>query len=586
MWLGFITFLSALTISAVAIYYSVAGLAAIFAAAVIPIIIMGVSLEVGKLVTAVWLHRNWTRAVWWLKTYLAIAVFVLMFITSMGIFGYLSKAHIEQTSMSQEQVALITSLDDKLARSEAKITRWQTEMDRLLGGEDIRVDNLIDREQVELDKINALIKAEKDDIRKDFDKQIELQNKRIEQAKERKEADIQAAKDRFEGSFGGGAKFDEAVEKAKANELAVASSAQKEIRNINSQLNDALSKVDAKYADDIKAIQDRIQDLRGQANAKTEDLDARITELETFIDKEQNIIDNVREEKFTYEKTYRQLEAEVGPIKYIAEFIYGEQADQSLLEAAVRWVIIIIIFVFDPLAVLLLIASQYTFHWYREEKGLVGPGGGTLPPKPDKDPEPDPEPPYTQEQWDEAHLENEEFNRKRDEQLRADKISANVPPVIGSPLGAVSVSKPEVMTEEEEYANAGITKEEAEKKPDEIEDLKVAEEIEEAMKGEGDDLDKWNNWVEAANKEAEKETEKNPTTFIHTGDGQNNVTVQEALELPKEEAIDKEIELPDTQNRIFYTKELEQSDAPKKKGSSYIVKEQGNQIRKKTNPGE
>lgn len=577
MWLGFITFLSALTISAVAIYYSVAGLAAIFAAAVIPIIIMGVSLEVGKLVTAVWLHRNWTRAVWWLKTYLAIAVFVLMFITSMGIFGYLSKAHIEQTSMSQEQVALITSLDDKLARSEAKITRWQTEMDRLLGGEDIRVDNLIDREQVELDKINALIKAEKDDIRKDFDKQIELQNKRIEQAKERKEADIQAAKDRFEGSFGGGAKFDEAVEKAKANELAVASSAQREIRNINSQLNDALAKVDAKYADDIKAIQDRIQDLRGQANAKTEDLDARITELETFIDKEQNIIDNVREEKFTYEKTYRQLEAEVGPIKYIAEFIYGEQADQSLLEAAVRWVIIIIIFVFDPLAVLLLIASQYTFHWYREEKGLVGPGGGTLPPKPDKDPEPDPEPPYTQEQWDEAHLENEEFNRKRDEQLRAEKIATNVPPVI-EPLVK--------MTEEEEYRNAGITKEEAEKKPEEIEDLKVAEEIEEAMKGEGDDLDKWNNWVEAANKEAEKVPEKNPTTFIHTGDGQNNVTVQEALELPKEEAVDKEIELPDTQNRIFYTKELEQSDAPKKKGSSYIVKEQGTQIRKKTNPGE
>ena len=576
MLLGILTFLSALTISAVAIYYSVAGLAAIFAAAVIPIIIMGVSLEVGKLVTAVWLHRHWSRATWWLKTYLSVAVFVLMFITSMGIFGFLSKAHIEQTSMSQEQVALIKTIDDKIVRSEGKIERWTTEMNRLLGGEDIRVDNLIDREQVELDKINILIKAEKDDIRKDFDKQIELQNKRIEQAKERKEADIQAAKDRFEGSFGGGAKFDEAVEKAKANELAVASSAQKEIRNINSQLNDALSKVDAKYADDIKAIQDRIQDLRGQANAKTEDLDARITELETFIDKEQNIIDGVREEKFTYEKTYRQLEAEVGPIKYIAEFIYGEQADQSLLEAAVRWVIIIIIFVFDPLAVLLLIASQYTFHWYREEKGLVGPGGGTLPPKPDKDPDPDPEPPYTQEQWDDAHRENEEFNRKRDEQLRADKISANVPPVIGSPLGAVSVSKPEVMTEEEEYANAGITKEEAEKKPEVLEDIKVAEEIEEAMKGEGDDLDKWNNWVEAANKEAEKTPE--PTL---------SETLQEDLEpLPQEEAVDKEIELPDTQNRIFYTKELEQSDAPKKKGSSYIVKEQGNQIRKKTNPGE
>jgi hypothetical protein len=571
MWLGLITFLSALTISAVAIYYSVAGLAAIFAAAVIPIIIMGVSLEVGKLVTAVWLHRNWSRAVWWLKTYLAIAVVVLMFITSMGIFGYLSKAHIEQTSMSQEQVALITSLDDKLARSEAKIDRWTNEMDRLLGGEDIRVDNLIDREQVELDKINALIKAEKDDIRKDFDKQIELQNKRIEQARERKEADIQAAKDRFEGSFGGGAKFDKAVEEAKANELSVASSAQREIRNINSQLNDALAKVDTKYADDIKAIQERIQDLRSQANAKTEDLDARINELEGFIDKEQTNVDQVREEKFTYEKTYRQLEAEVGPIKYIAEFIYGEQADQNLLEAAVRWVIIIIIFVFDPLAVLLLIASQYTFNWRREEKGLIGPGGGSLPPKPKQDPEQHNDPEPTVREVAVAGSLGAVTTDTTEVKVEPEKSLSEQ---MQEELEPLPEPKLEKMTEEEEYANAGITKEEAEKKPQEIADSNIAEEIEEAMKGEGDDLDKWNNWVEAANKEAEKKPE-NPS-----------VTVQEALELPKEEAIDKEIELPDTQNRIFYTKELEQSDAPKKKGSSYIVKEEGNQIRKKTNPGE
>tara|TARA_B100001057_G_scaffold77032_1_gene71810 strand:- start:2425 stop:4131 length:1707 start_codon:yes stop_codon:yes gene_type:complete len=568
MWLGFITFLSALTISAVAIYYSVAGLAAIFAAAVVPIIIMGVSLEVGKLVTAVWLHRNWSRAVWWLKTYLAIAVFVLMFITSMGIFGYLSKAHIEQTSLSQEQVALIDSLEDKLVRSEAKVNRWTSEMDRLLGGEDIRVDNLIDREQVELDKINALIKAEKDDIRKDFDKQIELQNQRIIQAKERKDADIQAAKDRFEGSFGGGAKFDEAVDKAKANELSVASSAQKEIRSINSKLNDALASVDTKYASDIKAIQDRIQDLRGQANAKTEDLDARITELELFIDKEQTVIDGVREEKFTYEKTYRALEAEVGPIKYIAEFIYGEQADQTLLEAAVRWVIIIIIFVFDPLAVLLLIASQYTFYWYREDKGLIGPGGGTLPPKPSK--EPDPEPTYTDQEWDQAHQENEQIDN---EKARAKKIAENIPPVIEDqksysemmeeqleprpePKGTMTAGQLLTMTEEEEYANAGITKEEAEKKPPEIEDSTIAEEIEEAMKGEGDDLDKWNNWVEAANQKAEQEPEKEIT-----GIG----AVKGSFKQAEEEALQKKTP---------------------KKGSNYIVKEEGFQKRKKTNPGE
>ena len=595
MLLGILTFLSALTISAVAIYYSVAGLTAIFAAAVIPIIIMGTALEIGKLVTAVWLHRNWTRAVWWLKTYLSVAVFVLMFITSMGIFGYLSKAHIEQTSMSQEQVALIETLDDKLVRSQAKIERWTDEMNRLMKGEDVRVDNLIDREQEELDKINALIKAEKDDVRKDFDKQIKLQNDRIEQARIRKESDIQAAKDRFEGSFGGGAKFDKAVEEAKANELSVASSAQREIRNINAKLNEALAAVDAKYANDIKTIQDRIQDLRNQANAKTEDIDGRITELEGFIDAEQLKVDATREEKFTYEKTYRALEAEVGPIKYIAEFIYGERADQDLLEAAVRWVIIIIIFVFDPLAVLLLIASQYTFMWYRDEKGLNGPGGGSTPPKPDPV---DPDPKWTDEEWNEAHRLNDEFNRKRDEQLRAEKIATNIPPEIEKRFPLLK------MTEEEEYRNAGITKEEAEKTTsqmlqegfeqeqaerekeeamdveqeiqeaieddkqikdaveddsemqevlDEIEDKDVAEIEELDNQPEEDDLDKWNNWVEKANEEAEKNPEE-----------------------PNEG-------LPETKNMIFYNKEIEDQKKRANK-TSYITKVDNKQVRKKTNP--
>ena len=572
MLLGILTFLSALTISAVAIYYSVAGLAAIFAAAVIPIIIMGVSLEVGKLVTAVWLHRHWSRATWWLKTYLSVAVFVLMFITSMGIFGFLSKAHIEQTSMSQEQVALIETIDDKITRSEGKIERWTTEMNRLLGGEDIRVDNLIDREQVELDKINVLIKAEKDDIRKDFDKQIELQNKRIEQARERKEADIQAAKDRFEGSFGGGAKFDKAVEEAKANELSVASSAQREIRNINSKLNDALAKVDAKYADDIKAIQDRIQDLRSQANAKTEDLDARIEELEKFIDKEQVIIDGVREEKFNYEKTYRQLEAEVGPIKYIAEFIYGENANEDLLEQAVRWVIIIIIFVFDPLAVLLLIASQYTFQYVREDKGP------RLPPKSDPDPE-DPNDPEPEGKFEDVSKEElAEEDRRELEQLRAEKIAKNVPPVIENQKSYSEMMeeelepRPEPKPVEDGFDPAEVegyeefnkkydepTPEEEAKK-DEEEMRKALEEID--VEEEAKDLDKWNKWDKAAEEEDAKEDAK------------------------KEETISDK-EFPDTKNRIFYGEEVKQIDEAQKKtvkGTNYITKVSNKQLRQTTNP--
>ena len=367
MFLAILTFLSALTISAVAIYYSVAGLAAIFAAAVVPIIVMGVSLEVGKLVTAVWLHRYWDRAVWWLKTYLAIAVVVLMFITSMGIFGYLSKAHIEQTSMSIEQVAQIESITEKLARSEAKVTRWTDEIDRLMKGEDIRVDTLIEKEQAELDKLYKRINEEKTAAKVVTATEIELQNERLKQAQLRKDQDIKAAKDRMEDStFGGGTQYDKAVEEAKANELSVASSAQREIRNVNKRLNETLVAIDSRYVDEIKSINDRIQKLRGQANAKTEDIDGRVTDLEAFIDKEQLKVDTAREEKAIFEKQFRQLEADVGPIKYIAEFVYGQESDADLLEKAVRWVIIVIIFVFDPLAVLLLIASQYSFQFRRE----------------------------------------------------------------------------------------------------------------------------------------------------------------------------------------------------------------------------
>ena len=444
---------------------------------------MGVSLEVGKLVTAVWLHRNWNRAVWWLKTYLAIAVVVLMFITSMGIFGYLSKAHIEQTSMSIEQTANIETLDEKMIRSTSKIDRWTAEIDRLLKGEDIRVDTLIEKEQIALNKVYerinaqkeiannqanndiALLTKEKESAIENANREIELQNNRLDQAKVRKEADIAAAQKKFEESFGGTAKFEKAVEKATANELSVASAAQREIRAINqrlatkidnidlqiaavkSALVEQLKQIDTSFGSSVTDIEDRIQNLRNQANVKTQDIDKRLAELEGFIDKETIVVDQVREEKAVFEKTFRQLEADVGPIKYIAEFIYGQEADANLLERAVRWVIIIIIFVFDPLAVLLLIASQYSF-MYRKEPSWGGVMGGFIPPQRDdpKDDDPDPVPPA-------PPTEEVEINPDTGEQVDAfdeDEIKYDMTP----------------MTEEEEYRNAGITKEEAERKPE------------------------------------------------------------------------------------------------------------------------
>ena len=358
--MAILTLLTALSISAVAIYYSILGLAAIFAGAAIPIMVMGSVLEVGKLVTASWLYQNWKVAPRFIKAYLSIAVVVLMFITSMGIFGFLSKAHVEQTSLGTIGTEKLATIEEKLLRSENRIERWTIDIERLMKGGDVRVDTLIDKELVELDKLYARIDTEKQALRDQADKDIELQNNRLKQAQERKEADIAAAQERFKGSFSKKG-LDEAIAKATANELAVASAAQRIIVEIQNKLKEDIAKVDAKYASQIASIEEIIQDYKSQANTKTGDIESKIIALEDQIEAEQDKIDQVNEDKIVLMSKQAQLEVEVGPLKYIAEFVYGQEADQNLLEAAVRWVIIIIIVVFDPLAVLLLIAANMSF---------------------------------------------------------------------------------------------------------------------------------------------------------------------------------------------------------------------------------
>jgi hypothetical protein len=348
----FLTLLSGLSISAVAVWYSVAGLVAIFAASATAIIIMGVVLEVGKLVTAVYLHRYWNMTARWLKNYLSIAVIFLMFITSMGIFGFLSKAHIEQTSLSEEQSAQIETIDEKITRSDAKIKRWQEEMDRLLSGNTGGETAIVAGDTDALKDLRATIKSEKDAIRKDADS-------RIKQAQERRDAEIEAAKPLLE-AWGGEAKYNAEVKKAKDVE-------QTESDEARADRDKKLAAIDKKYAKDINALNKRINSVRNESKSKVKNIDKRVNELEKNIEAEQKKIDLVREDKMVFEKEYRKLEAEVGPIKYIAEFVYGDVADKNMLEAAVRWVIIMIIFVFDPLAVGLLIASQYAFLFSRGE---------------------------------------------------------------------------------------------------------------------------------------------------------------------------------------------------------------------------
>jgi len=347
-----LTLLSGLAISVVAVWYSVAGLVAIFAASATAIIIMGVVLEVGKLVTAVYLHRYWNVTVGWLKTYLSIAVIFLMFITSMGIFGFLSKAHVEQTSLSQEQSAQVEVIDEKIIRSDAKITRWQSEIDRLLKTGNVSTNTvLLGQDTEQLKELRIQIKSEKDIVRNEADK-------RIKTAQERRDKEIEAAKPLLE-DWGGEEKYNREVLKAKQTE-------QNESSVARSTRDKKIKDIDKKYSKELAQVNKRINEARKGSTTKAGQADKRIKELEKNIEAEQLAIEVVRQDKLVYEKEYRKLEAEVGPIKYIAEFVYGT-TDKSILEKAVTWVIILIIFVFDPLAVGMLIASQYAFLLSRGE---------------------------------------------------------------------------------------------------------------------------------------------------------------------------------------------------------------------------
>ena len=253
--MGLLTLVMALAISGVAAWYSIAGLIAIFSGATTAIIIMGGVLEAGKLVTASWLYRNWKQVPFLLKSYLTSAVVVLMFITSMGIFGFLSKAHLEQSiSVGGTNELQITNLERQIERQQSIIADAETVL-------------------TQLDQQVAVL--------------IEY--------------------DRIRGPTGS---------------IAVRESQSDERQTLNET-------IDAAYI--------------------------RIEELQTTLTP-------LQQEKLA-------IEVEVGPLKYIAELIYGDQA-RDFFDEAVRWVIMLIVFVFDPLAVLLLIAANMTLTQPKSPKPL------------------------------------------------------------------------------------------------------------------------------------------------------------------------------------------------------------------------
>ena len=480
MILGILVLLTALSISAVAIYYSVSGLMAIFAAAAIPIMVMGGVLEIGKLVTAVWLHKYWNQARWWLKSYLTIATVILMFITSMGIFGYLSKAHIEQTAAATEGVAQLDRIDEELVRQEAIIERAEErilEAEASVGAGNNEIQAQIDKEQERIDTAytriepaiaeqNAIIQSARtsdsertqpyeeqltalDEELRRLDAQATQYESRIAQLSVDASAvdpvlaqidGIQNAIVKVEGQLASrerdqiasaqrtiGANADGNAgpntrrsadtwitqQRARIGELQaqvaqLRATAQSTVDTERTRLTNLVSNIRNTQTQAVKDRQlevlatiDQVRNTESPVIAKAREevqriragADAQIAQSNTLIqslrnsltvgkdaaveaviaDQQQkivlanNTIDTLTEQKYTLQTEYRKLEAEVGPVKYLAEFIYGDTADKDILEEAVRWVIITIIFVFDPLAVLLLIASQATFEMRRQQ---------------------------------------------------------------------------------------------------------------------------------------------------------------------------------------------------------------------------
>lgn len=362
---GYFILFVALAISAVAGYYSIVGLAIIFAGAAIPVIIMGTTLEVGKLVTASWLYSNWKNIPFLLKTYFTFAVILLMFITSMGIFGFLSKAHIEKTGESAQYIARLEQIPSEISRIDNTITRTEETIQKLVNKESSSFDTVqqqIDQEQSNIDEVYKRIEPDVnrlqniiDDSRSKEQKinsQITLVETYIANNQIKELQALIGVKP--DGDFGPNTQT--AVEGYKiklGNEL-------ESITPIITETEQKIVELRNSLAPLVQESNDIIKKLREKLNLdETIDISPQVNTLENEIKSLELEKNKLLEEKFTVENSVRSFEVEVGPLKYIAEFIYGT-SDPDIIEKSVRWVILIIILVFDPLAVLLVIAANMT----------------------------------------------------------------------------------------------------------------------------------------------------------------------------------------------------------------------------------
>ena len=404
MIFGILTLITALAIAGVAAWFSIVGLMLLFSGMPLSIAVMAGTLEVGKLLTASWLYRYWNETSIMLRTYLTTAVVVLMVVTSIGIFGYLSKAASDQAGDVGDAVAIVERIDAQIQREENKIDLIE---DRILsiGGsidisesiksqEDIRtgawarVQGDIDYNQEQIENVREQLKVD-----------IAQQDSRLtalDQAVENLRAKGIEVITTDEGGLFQGAETEKIDYVAQANELRNSQTDEREeIRDEKIRLRaqaskdikvfqDAIDNYRQQAQDAIKGADDEINRLRNQSSTQADDNLIKINAFNEEIDTIYANIVTLKDEKFGAESKIRDLDREVGPIKYLAQLIYGSE-EQDVLDQAIRLFILMLVFVFDPLAVMLVIAANQTLLRYGINLESSGP------PIPPKDPEPEPE---------------------------------------------------------------------------------------------------------------------------------------------------------------------------------------------------
>ena len=371
-------FIAAISLSGVAGYYSVIGLTTIFSSAFIPVLIMAGTLETSKVITASWLYNNWRNTPFLLKSYLTAAVIVLMFITSLGIFGFLSKAHVEQAAANAEQQAQILRISQEIDQQTATIASAKQKIANAGKGDEVSnaaISARIDDANKVIDSANSRMQPQIDEQQKIIDDaaaKVELRVSSIQSQisdVDKQVANLDAIiKSLIDQKYATKAQAKQTEQKAARDELA------KQKSNLLAQI-DAMRQAPDPVADAAKAeitrLRGKVEEEVKQTRAVIDQLTAKLSQggdtarIQADIDAQSAIINAaeakieiLNADKFTLETEGRKLEAETGPIKYIAQAMYGNVVDQNILEHAVRWIIVLIIVVFDPLALLMLIAAN------------------------------------------------------------------------------------------------------------------------------------------------------------------------------------------------------------------------------------